>query len=490
MKKIPAATLALAAGFMTVGASAGNGGNLWSGEITVDKPVVFDGRSLTIEKGASVRFTGEGGIEVKNGDFKADGAVFSADSVLTNRWRISHSGGRAEITGCRFSGLKAVRTARGWHKGFALLSSSSVKLENSEFSRCSPIMLSTSAGRVVGNRFSDCEGALALMNVSRSFAGTNVFERIRGAGIDLASSWESLENVIDGNRFTDCGTGVRVYNAHRHRITANRYSGKGVAHAVSWAVGNVFAGNAYGEDTVPYTWSKSIPCALNVYDREQAADVNGTTDDPRWVKVPALRNVRDIGSWHGMAAGRAFRGGFLFRSADGTVDGETAAAVAALGLKTDLDLRGESERKSQHEAYEDMGVLGLKTVYAPIVAYAAAVTGKRAEFAKALRVFVDAENYPVYFHCKAGADRTATLALVLEGLCGVPEEDLLEDYELTSVGFAPRNRRQIMPVLEKIKSYPGDSLADRFAAASRDLWGLSDGDIAAIRRNLMSAPKD
>ena len=41
------------------------------------------------------------------------------------------------------------------------------------------------------------------------------------------------------------------------------------------------------------------------------------------------------------------------------------------------------------------------------------------------------ENKPVYFHCAAGRDRTATLAVLLEGALGVSESDMAKDYELT-----------------------------------------------------------
>ena len=41
------------------------------------------------------------------------------------------------------------------------------------------------------------------------------------------------------------------------------------------------------------------------------------------------------------------------------------------------------------------------------------------------------EGKPVYFHCAAGRDRTATLAVLLEGTLGVSESDMAKDYELT-----------------------------------------------------------
>lgn len=47
-------------------------------------------------------------------------------------------------------------------------------------------------------------------------------------------------------------------------------------------------------------------------------------------------------------------------------------------------------------------------------------------------VLADKRNYPVYIHCNAGADRTGTVAFLINGLLGVSEADLIRDYELTS----------------------------------------------------------
>ena len=47
-------------------------------------------------------------------------------------------------------------------------------------------------------------------------------------------------------------------------------------------------------------------------------------------------------------------------------------------------------------------------------------------------VLADESNYPVYIHCNAGADRTGTVAFLINGLLGVSEADLIRDFELTS----------------------------------------------------------
>ena len=40
-------------------------------------------------------------------------------------------------------------------------------------------------------------------------------------------------------------------------------------------------------------------------------------------------------------------------------------------------------------------------------------------------------GHNLYFHCRIGTDRTGTVAYILEGLLGVPEEDRIQDYELS-----------------------------------------------------------
>ena len=53
------------------------------------------------------------------------------------------------------------------------------------------------------------------------------------------------------------------------------------------------------------------------------------------------------------------------------------------------------------------------------------------------KVFCDEANYPIYFHCIGGADRTGSLAFILEAVLGVPEKEIELDYERT---FYPYQR--------------------------------------------------
>ena len=49
-------------------------------------------------------------------------------------------------------------------------------------------------------------------------------------------------------------------------------------------------------------------------------------------------------------------------------------------------------------------------------------------------MFLDEANYPIVFHCIAGADRTGSLACVLNGLLGVDADLLHRDWQYTWTG--------------------------------------------------------
>ena len=55
--------------------------------------------------------------------------------------------------------------------------------------------------------------------------------------------------------------------------------------------------------------------------------------------------------------------------------------------------------------------------------------------AENFRVFCDRRNYPIYFHCIGGADRTGALAYVMNGVLGVSRHEMETDWEST---FYPR----------------------------------------------------
>ena len=220
-------------------------------------------------------------------------------------------------------------------------------------------------------------------------------------------------------------------------------------------------------------------------------------DSPVLARVPGLRNVRDIGGWTGLRTGRVWRGSALVWT--GTVSAvEREAAGAAirdvLKLRTDLDLRGKEERLRDKNGSPRVNLqeFGVELVSVPLGGYLGAFGGGTNAYRKALRVFADPANYPVYVHCAGGADRTGTVIFILEALCGVSERDLAIDYELTSFAkvFGMRRRNDAgqlcyKRMIDRFRAdYPGKTINEKVEAYVRKTLGLTESEIAAIRANL------
>lgn len=156
-------------------------------------------------------------------------------------------------------------------------------------------------------------------------------------------------------------------------------------------------------------------------------------------------------------------------------------AKRMFGIRTDLDLR------SERECYGMTGSpLGphVRWINISSSAYSGLRTekGKKA-FAAAFRVFLDEENYPIGFHCIAGADRTGSLAYVLGALLGVSDDDLLKDWETTafhnkSPTFTVEKR--FAGLFKVFTALPGANTCAKAEAFVKSV-GYSDADIAKFR---------
>ena len=149
------------------------------------------------------------------------------------------------------------------------------------------------------------------------------------------------------------------------------------------------------------------------------------------------------------------------------------------GLRTEIDLRSAAECWGMTGS--PLGD-GVKWINIPGTQIPGLTTGGgRLFFKRAFAVFLDRENYPIDFHCIAGADRTGALAAVLEALLGVSEDDIVTDYAMTSLSTSGvRNAATCRKMLRTFDRYPGASLGERVEAYALDC-GFSKEDIAKFR---------
>ena len=151
---------------------------------------------------------------------------------------------------------------------------------------------------------------------------------------------------------------------------------------------------------------------------------------PRVIKIDGITNVRDCGGWK-TADGKRIRQGLLYRGSEmnshvNITDIGIKTMKEILKIKSVLDLRGETE------VVED--VYKGKYVNIPVAAYGDWF--EHPDTAKKIFEFLfEKENYPVYFHCWGGADRTGTIAFLAGAVLGMNYDNLADDYEFTSLSI-------------------------------------------------------
>lgn len=240
------------------------------------------------------------------------------------------------------------------------------------------------------------------------------------------------------------------------------------------------------------TYYNETPNVKTPFANSSKAGTLKPLDFLRWIRTrnnsAEAWNVRDLGGW--ACDGGTVRYGLLFRG------GKLAAAdrtvlVGEMGIQHDLDLRGREGGGSGDEPEMTESPLGNDVWYTRTQQYAWYALTPVATWQAYLRCVIDAVTHrePVYFHCTAGADRTGTLACVLEGILGMSQSDIDKDYELTTFysgsGSDANARRRNEPdwkgLINAINAVSGETFRDKCVHFAVGTCGMTMADINAFR---------
>ncbi len=208
---------------------------------------------------------------------------------------------------------------------------------------------------------------------------------------------------------------------------------------------------------------------------------------PRGIFIDGISNVRDAGGYAcdggKVRQGLLYRGGEVERHMHITPSG--IRAMQSLGIRTDLDLRGEAVGTVD---YPTLSPFGIRRVLIPMRPYGELIDPENAEtLCEIFRLLADPEAYPLYHHCWGGADRGGSLAFLIGAVLGVSMDDLLLDYEFTSLSIwntRSRNYPEFLKLKNAVLEAEGNTVSEKAANLLCSL-GVPRESIVSIRSILI-----
>jgi len=200
-------------------------------------------------------------------------------------------------------------------------------------------------------------------------------------------------------------------------------------------------------------------------------------------RVDGIYNVRDCGG-RLTTEGRRIKQGLLYRGSElnnkvNITEAGLKTLRETLKIKTVLDLRNP-------EAEDVQNRYGGEYAHIKVAAYHGYLLNPYVN-KQVFDFLADENNYPVYFHCRGGADRTGMVAMMVSLVLGESYQTMLDDYELTSLarwGGRSRNSALYCSFMEKLDCFVGDTVLDKLHTFMR-FSGVTPEQIQKIRDILL-----
>ena len=195
---------------------------------------------------------------------------------------------------------------------------------------------------------------------------------------------------------------------------------------------------------------------------------------PRNLRIEGMTNCRDMGGGRELADGGHIKQGLIFRTSatnnwaygrgdvsDRLTDAGKEELLVRLGCKTEINVNNSGSNEIGIDNYVDAFMYydnGKHHMY------------RNAEPLKtAFHALADRNNYPIFYHCRIGTDRTGFMAIMLSALLGVAENDIYQDYLFSNFGNIQEKRYigdkagrdNILKYMDDLKTYPGEKLHNK-----------------------------
>ena len=236
--------------------------------------------------------------------------------------------------------------------------------------------------------------------------------------------------------------------------------------ASSLDVYNSYLGENYFRIIANYTDGTSDSSKIQKYIVEEVY--------PRNLKIEGMTNCRDMGGGRELAGGGRIKQGLIYRTSAtnnwaygrGDVpDNLTAAGkeelLTRLGCKTEINVNNSGSN--------DVGVQNFVDAYMYYDAGKHHMYRNTEPLKTAFHALANPDNYPVFYHCRIGTDRTGFMAIMLSALLGVSENEIYQDYLFSNFGNIQEKRYigekagrdNILKYMDDLKTYPGEELHNK-----------------------------
>ena len=213
----------------------------------------------------------------------------------------------------------------------------------------------------------------------------------------------------------------------------------------------------------------------------QSSDVKSfkvTEQAPRNLYVGNMPNCRDMGGRTTYAGGKV-KQGLIYRTSGSKFDNSTPSDDEAKTILTE-QLRVKTEINVANNTTNNVNLTGTKVENA-YMAYGAVPYSNLARNSVRIRqvmdILADEANYPVFYHCRIGTDRTGITGVMINGLLGVPFNECIQDYGFSN--FAPidnqrypnkpndTNGDDIVKYIDELLALPGANFQEQVYLALR-----------------------
>ena len=343
-----------------------------------------------------------------------------------------------------------------------------------------------------------------------------------------------LTSIFDGSTVDLCEPIVRKYLSaekeeeqikallekenedYEHQAVTFSWESDGSTKFILYIADNEAFENAYEFETTrtELTTKAGVLVPGTTYYWKVVGDIEGSTskvdtfqtlDAPvRFISTAKIPNVRDLGGWK-TESGKKVKYGLLYRGGKTNPNGGNSCMeydeelfAKTLGIKTEIDLRTQdSDDGKQTESVFGTRVAYQKTTLTqysyifPSFEQTEPIkrkynTSSQQSIQAIFKLLSNEKNYPMFIHCNAGADRTGTVAFLINGVLGVSYEDLTRDFELSKGRYRSQIENDVFTDDGVLQDNAGNYIAwDKMYRTMLEEYGTADGTLASAIENYL-----